>query len=298
MHQAALSTWFSGLGIVLNVAFNWLLIFGHFGFPELGLKGAAIATVISSLLEVAAISLFLKLKAHPLRFGLQELKNALQWQFIRPFFSLSMPTTINFLAWSGGLFAYTAIMGQTGEAGLVVLSVITPIEAFSLSFLTGIANASAVIVGNQLGANKPDLAYAQAKGFTVIAIGVTLLVSVSLWFMQSSVLDLFTALSAETRQMAEQFYLILCVGILLRSLPTLMIVGVLRAGGDVKFCLYQDLSTQWLFGIPLAALGAMVFGFTAPVVFAMFFLETLFKWGACLYRFRSRKWMNCLIKEG
>ncbi len=298
MHQAALSTWFSGLGIVLNVVFNWLLIFGHFGFPELGLKGAAIATVISSLLEVAAISLFLKLKAHPLRFGRQELKNALQWQFIRPFFSLSMPTTINFLAWSGGLFAYTAIMGQTGEAGLVVLSVITPIEAFSLSFLTGIANASAVIVGNQLGANKPDLAYAQAKGFTVIAIGVTLLVSVSLWFMQSSVLDLFTALSAETRQMAEQFYLILCVGILLRSLPTLMVVGVLRAGGDVKFCLYQDLSTQWLFGIPLAALGAMVFGFTAPVVFAMFFLETLFKWGACLYRFRSRKWMNCLIKEG
>ncbi len=164
--------------------------------------------------------------------------------------------------------------------------------------MTGIANASAVIVGNQLGANKPELAYAQAKGFTVIAIGVTLVVSISLWFLQSSVLDLFTALSAETRRMAEQFYMILCVGILLRSLPTLMVVGVLRAGGDVKFCLYQDLSTQWLFGIPLAVLGAMVFGFTAPVVFAMFFLETLFKWVACLYRFRSRKWMNCLVKEG
>jgi Na+-driven multidrug efflux pump len=76
-----------------------------------------------------------------------------------------------------------------------------------------------------------------------------------------------------------------------------MVVGVLRAGGDVKFCLYQDLGTQWLFGIPLAAIGALVFGFSPPVVFAMFFLETLFKWGACLYRFRSQKWMNHLIKE-
>jgi Na+-driven multidrug efflux pump len=298
MHQAALSTWFSALGIALNVLFNWVLIFGHLGFPLLGLKGAAIATVLSSVLEVAAIYLFLRAKAHPLKFGAQALRDALQWRYVRPFFSLSTPTTLNFLAWSGGLFAYTAIMGQTGEAGLVVLSVITPIEAFSLSFLTGIANASAVIVGNQLGANKPELAYAQAKGFTVVAIGVTLTVSLSLWFLQASVLDLFTALSAETRQMAEQFYMILCVGILLRSLPTLMVVGVLRAGGDVKFCLYQDLCTQWLFGIPLAALGALVFGFSAPVVFAMFFLETLFKWGACLYRFRSQKWMNYLIKEG
>ncbi|WP_050566709.1 MATE family efflux transporter [Vibrio jasicida] len=298
MHQAALSTWFSGLGIALNVLFNWVLIFGHLGFPQLGLKGAAIATVLSSMLEVAVIYVFLKVKAHPLRFGTQALKDAVQWRYVRSFFALSTPTTLNFLAWSGGLFAYTAIMGQTGEAGLVVLSVITPIEAFSLSFLTGIANASAVIVGNQLGANKPELAYAQAKGFTVIAIGVTLVVSISLWFLQSSVLDLFTALSAETRRMAEQFYMILCVGILLRSLPTLMVVGVLRAGGDVKFCLYQDLCTQWLFGIPLAALGALVFSFSAPVVFAMFFLETLFKWVACLYRFRSRKWMNCLVKEG
>lgn len=298
MHQAAVSTWFSGFGITLNVMFNWVLIFGQFGFPELGLKGAAIATVLSSMLEVLAIYLYLKTKTHPLRFGVQALKQGLQWQHVRPFFSLSMPTTLNFLAWSGGLFAYTAIMGQTGEAGLVVLSVITPIEAFSLSFLTGIANASAVIVGNQLGANKPELAYAQAKGFTVIAVGVTLLVSVSLWLLQSTVLDLFTALSLETRHLAEQFYLILCFGILLRSLPTLMVVGVLRAGGDVKFCLYQDLCTQWLFGIPLAALGALVFGFSAPVIFAMFFLETLFKWGVCLYRFRSRKWMNYLITEG
>ncbi|MGR5133320.1 MATE family efflux transporter [Vibrio alfacsensis] len=298
MHQAAVSTWFSGLGIALNILFNWVLIFGHLGFPELGLKGAATATVLSSVLEVVAITLFLRMKNHPLRFSAGELKPALQWQYVRPFFSLSLPTTFNFLAWSGGLFAYTVIMGQTGEAGLVVLSVITPIEAFSLSFLTGIANASAVIVGNQLGANKPELAYAQAKGFTVIAIGVTLLVSVSLWLLQTSVLNLFTALSVETRHMAEQFYLILCFGILLRSLPTLMVVGVLRAGGDVKFCLYQDLCTQWLFGIPLAALGALAFGLSAPVVFAMFFLETLFKWAACLYRFRSRKWMNYLIKEG
>lgn len=295
MHQAAICTWISGFGILANVLLNWVLIFGHLGFPEYGLKGAAIATVLSSMLEVVILCAFLSLKKHPLRFGLSVLKRVIRWQYIRQFLSLSLPTTFNFLAWAGGLFTYTALMGQTGSVGLVALSVITPIETLSLSFLTGIANASSVLVGKQLGANKSNVAYAQAKGFTVIAIGVTLLISLLLWLLKPLVLDQFTALSSDTRSVVEQFYLILCLGIFLRSLPTLMVVGVLRAGGDVKFCLYQDLFTQWLFGIPLVALGVFLFKLSAPVIFAMFFLETLFKWVACLYRFRSQKWMNNLI---
>lgn len=295
MHQAATCTWISGLGILANVIFNWLLIFGNLGFPEYGLKGAAIATLVSSIIEVVILCIVLKRQNHPLRFGLRELKQAVRWPYIRKFLSLSLPTTVNFLAWAGGLFTYTALMGQTGETGLVALSVITPIETLSLSFLTGIANASSVLIGNQLGASKPHIAYAQAKGFTLIAIGVTLLVSLLLWLLKGAVLDQFVALSTDTRAVVEQFYMILCFGILLRSLPTLMVVGVLRAGGDVKFCLYQDLFTQWLFGIPLVALGVFVFNLSADVIFSMFFLETLFKWAACLYRFRSQKWMNRLI---
>ncbi|RTZ17827.1 MATE family efflux transporter [Vibrio aquaticus] len=292
--QASVSTWLSGLGIVLNLVLNWLLIFGHFGLPALGLKGAAIATTISCLLEVLITIAYLRIKQHALAPTYRAIQQAFNLKHIRDFLTLAIPTTTNFLLWAAGLFTYTAIMGQTGDQGLVVLSVISPIEAFSLSFLTGIANASAVIVGNHLGSKDADKAYQQAMGFVVLAIIVTLLVALILFLLREPVLSLFGALDGDTRQLANQFYLILCFGIVLRSLPTTMVVGVLRAGGDVKFCLYQDISTQWLFGIPLAALGAMFFGLSPSWVFASFFLETLFKWGACIYRFKSKRWIKFL----
>ncbi|EEX94707.1 hypothetical protein VIOR3934_21076 [Vibrio orientalis CIP 102891 = ATCC 33934] len=292
--QASTSTWLSGLGILFNLILNWLLIFGHMGLPALGLKGAAIATTLSCALEVFITVIYLQVKQNPLTPSVCAIQQALSIKRIRQFLALAIPTTSNFLLWAAGLFTYTAIMGRTGEQGLVVLSVISPIEAFSLSFLTGIANASAVIVGNHLGAKDSDKAYQQAMGFVVLAIIVTILVAAILFLLREPVLGLFGALDGETRQLADQFYLVLCVGIVLRSLPTTMVIGILRAGGDVKFCLYQDITTQWFFGIPLAALGAMVFGLSPVLVFACFFLETLFKWVACIYRFRSKRWIKFL----
>ncbi|CAH7365769.1 Multidrug resistance protein NorM [Vibrio chagasii] len=296
VHQASISLYLSSLGIILNILLNWVLIFGHFGAPQMGLKGAAVATLISSLLEVAITIIYLKLNKNVVLFNLSDIRQALLFSHVKQLTRLALPTTINFALWAGGLFAYTSIMGRSSDEGLIVLSIITPIEAFSLSFLIGIANASAVIVGNHIGAKDFDSAYRHAIMITVIAFMVTLCVSLSLYALKDTILALFTSLEATTIELANKFYGILCLGIILRSLPTTMVVGVLRAGGDVKFCLYQDLITQWCFGIPLAAIGALLMGLSPEWVFALFFLETLFKWLACIYRFRSKRWFNYLAQ--
>ncbi|MCG9553027.1 MATE family efflux transporter [Vibrio sp. Isolate31] len=296
VHQASISLYLSSIGIILNILLNWILIFGHFGAPQMGLKGAAVATLISSLIEVAITIIYLKLNKNVVLFNLSDIRQALRLSHIKQLTRLALPTTINFALWAGGLFAYTSIMGRSSDEGLIVLSIITPIEAFSLSFLIGIANASAVIVGNHIGAKDFDSAYRHAILITVIAFTVTLCVSLSLYALKDTILGLFTSLEATTIELANKFYGILCIGIILRSLPTTMVVGVLRAGGDVKFCLYQDLITQWCFGIPLAAIGALLMGLSPEWVFALFFLETLFKWFACIYRFRSKRWFNYLAQ--
>ncbi|WP_454442454.1 MATE family efflux transporter [Vibrio bathopelagicus] len=296
IHQASISLYLSSLGIIINILLNWVLIFGHFSAPQMGLKGAAVATLISSLLEVVITIVYLKLNKNVALFNLSDIKQALQFSHIKQLTRLALPTTINFALWSGGLFAYTAIMGRSSDEGLIVLSIITPIEAFSLSFLIGIANASAVIVGNHIGAKDFDSAYRHAIMITVVAFIVTLCVSLSLYALKDTILGLFTSLETTTTELANKFYVILCLGIILRSLPTTMVVGVLRAGGDVKFCLYQDLITQWCFGIPLAAIGALLMGLRPEWIFALFFLETLFKWFACIYRFRSKRWFNYLAQ--
>jgi Na+-driven multidrug efflux pump len=97
--------------------------------------------------------------------------------------------------------------------------------------------------------------------------------------------------------LAEQFIVILAFGVVLRSVPMMAIVGVLRAGGDVKYCLYQDLFAQWVISIPLTAFAAIQLGFEPQWVYLLFLTEEIVKWGLSLSRMLSKKWMRNLIED-
>ncbi|EGU46434.1 hypothetical protein VII00023_03263 [Vibrio ichthyoenteri ATCC 700023] len=297
IHQPGLSTTFSGIGILSNIFLNWVLIFGKFGVPAMGIKGAAIATVLSGAIEVATLFGYLHFKKHLLAFKLADIQATLRLDKVRRFLKLSMPMTLNFLAWAGGLFAYHAIMGQSGVQGLAALSVMTPIESISLALLIGMSNAAAVLIGNQIGAKKYDEAYYQAIGITILSVMVAIVVSIALFLSRDLVLNSFSALSDETRALADKFIIILSIGLIVRCVPMTTIVGVLRAGGDVKFCLYQDIIAQWMIGIPLAALAAIYWGWPPEAVYLLFLTEEVIKWGGSLYRVRSKKWLRNLIEN-
>ncbi|RTZ16737.1 MATE family efflux transporter [Vibrio aquaticus] len=297
MHKPGLSTFFSGIGILSNIFLNWVFIFGKFGVPAMGIKGAAIATVLSGTIEVVTLFGYLYAKKHLLAFGITDIRQVLEWQRVSKFLRLSLPTTFNFLAWAGGLFAYHAIMGQSGVQGLAALSVMSPVESIALALLIGMSNAAAVLVGNQIGAKNYDAVYYQAIGVTLLSLVVGIIVAILLYLVQGLVLDAFSALTTETRLLAEKFMLVMCVGIILRSLPMMAIVGVLRAGGDVKFCLYQDLVAQWLIGIPLAAFAAIGLGWPPEWIYLLFLTEELIKWFGSSYRMRTRKWVRNLIEN-
>jgi len=297
MHQPGLSTFFSGVGIALNVFLNWLLIFGHFGFPAMGIKGAAIATVVSGVIEVTCLFGYLHVKRHLLAFTWRDIVSSCHLHKVVRFLKLSLPTTFNFLAWAGGLFAFHAVMGQTGTQGLAALAVMTPVESISLAFLIGVSNAAAVLVGNQLGAKEYQTIYYRAVGLVAINLTVGVVVALVLYFSQFYVLNAFTALTDETRALADKFIVILCLGVVIRSLPMTLVVGVLRAGGDVNFCLYQDLIAQWLIGIPVAAICAIYLGFKPEFVYLLFLLEEVVKWFGSIYRMKSKKWIRNLIEN-
>lgn len=188
-------------------------------------------------------------------------------------------------------------MGQTGPQGLAALAVMTPVESISLSLLIGLSNASAVLVGNQLGAKEYDSVYYRSIGLVAINFLISISVALVLYFSQSYVLNAFSALTEETRELSNKFILILCVGVVLRSLPMALIVGVLRAGGDVKFCLYQDVFAQWVIGIPLAAIAAIYLNFAPETIYVLFLLEEVIKWFGSIYRTKSKKWMRNLIEN-
>ena len=295
IHQPGVSTFFSGIGIVANIFFNWVLIFGNLGAPAMGIKGAALATLISGVIEIVFLYGYLYSRSHLLSFGLEEVKAVLNWPKISKFLSLSLPTTFNFLVWAAGIFTYHAIMGQSGVQGLAALSVISPIESIALSFLIGAAGAASVLIGNQLGAKKYEAVYYQSWGVLALSVATSMVIALFVMIFQHQILDMFPALTEETRAIAEKFMAILAIIIVIRSVPLTAIVGVLRAGGDVKFCLYQDIVSQWFIGIPMAALGALVLGFPPEYVYALFVVEEIVKWFGSIYRMKSKKWIKNLV---
>ena len=295
IHQPGVSTFFSGIGIVSNVFFNWVLIFGHLGAPAMGIKGAALATLISGVIEIVFLYGYLYSRSHLLSFGVEEIKAVLNWPKISKFLSLSLPTTFNFLVWAAGIFTYHAIIGQSGVQGLAALSVISPIESIALSFLIGAAGAASVLIGNQLGAKKYEAVYYQSWGVLALSVTTSIVIALFVMVFQHQILDMFPALTDETRAIAEKFIAILAIIIVIRSVPLTAIVGVLRAGGDVKFCLYQDIISQWFIGIPMAALGALVLGFPPEYVYALFVVEEIVKWFGSIYRMKSKKWIKNLV---
>lgn len=297
IHQPGVSTFFSGIGIVANVFFNWVLIFGHLGAPAMGIKGAAWATLISGVIEIVFLYGYLYRKSHLLSFGFDDIKAVINWPKIAKFLSLSLPTTFNFLVWAAGIFTYHAIMGQSGVQGLAALSVISPIESIALSFLIGAAGAASVLIGNQLGAKKYEAVYYQGWGVLALSVATSVVIALFVMLFQHQILDMFPALSDETRMIAEKFMAILAVIIVIRSVPLTAIVGILRAGGDVKFCLYQDIVSQWLIGIPVATIGALFLGLAPEYVYALFVVEEIVKWFGSIHRMRSKKWIRNLVDE-
>lgn len=298
MHQPGITTFFSAIGIGLNICLNWVLIFGHLGFPAMGIAGAAWATLLSGVIEVGLLLTYLHHRQHLLAMNLRVLVAAVDWGKIRRFLSLSMPTTLNHLAWSFGIFAYHAIIGQSGVQGLAALSVMTPIESFALALLIGVSNASAVLIGNQLGANNHEAAYYQAWAVSLFNFCCAVVVALVMVLLKDNVLDLFLALSGESRVLADHFFLIFAVAVVVKSIPMTMIVGVLRAGGDIRYCLYQDMVAQWLIGIPLTAFCAFILQLPLEWIYAMLMLEELVKSIGSAMRLKSRSWMNNLVADG
>ncbi|QUJ68742.1 MATE family efflux transporter [Photobacterium sp. GJ3] len=297
MHQPGISTFFSTVGIALNLFLNWVLIFGNLGMPAYGIVGAAWATAISGLVEIVLLFGYLHFKRHLTALTWSVFPEVMDMQMIKRFLKLSLPTTLNHLAWSGGIFMYHAIIGQAGVDGLVALSVMTPIESLALALLIGISNASAVLIGNHLGGNRMEEAYRQAWAVVVLNLACGIVIAGGMLLIRDPILDLFAAMTPQTRELTEHFFLIFCMAMIVKSLPMAMIVGVLRAGGDIRFCFYQDLGAQWLIGIPLTAFCALILKFPLEWLYAMLMLEEFVKTAASTLRIRSRAWMNNLVAD-
>lgn len=296
IHATAAPTWISAAAIAVNVFFNWLLIYGNWGLPQLEIVGAAWASVIGRTVHTL-LCLWVVYRFYPriaLRWGnFSGLFNGVE---LRRFLRLSVPLIINESLWVLGIFAYSVVFGRMGTEQLATVNMLAPIEGVLLAVFVGIAIATSILVGNELGAGQFARAKAVAVWLLKVMPALALLAGLGIALASPLLGWVYPGMAPETLKMAETLMVVLGLIMWSKVLNMVLILGVLRAGGDNNFVLFSEVFSMWCVGVPLAAVMAFVLQWPLYIVFLATLIEEAVKAGLGFWRYRSGKWLNNLAE--
>ncbi len=281
--------------VVLNIVCNAVLIYGLLGAPRMNARGAALATTIARVAELA-LCLLLSAGEGRLRPVWRQLF-ARGGQLGRDFLRQCLPLMGGALLWGIGFTSYTAIIGHVGSDAAAANSVASVVRDLICCLCNGIGSAAAILVGNELGAGR--LALGKAYGIKLKNI------SYAVGFVSTGIVLALTPLVVHMVKLndAAQEYLtgmmvIMAFYMIGRCVNTVTINGVLDGGGDTIFDMYSLAICMWGIAIPLAWLGAFVFHFPVLAVYACTCLDEVGKIPWVMIRFRKYKWVRDLTIPG
>lgn len=283
----------AAIAVVLNVFLNYVFIFGKFGFTAMGVEGAAWGTLIARFLQLAMILMWLYGRKHPFAMRVEQLKQAWQWQPIKRFMVFSLPLVMNHAIWGLGNSVYHIATGFAGTDALAVMGVMVPLESAFFALFIGLANACAVMVGHTLGASQSDEAWRLHRIFDRLAVGIVITLSGFLWLGRPWILTLFNQLDEAATHLLMNTLTIFCLGVWIKISNMVRIIGVLRAGGDNKFCLITDTIVMWFVGLPIF-IAAIWLNAPFLVLYALMFLEDALKFVPVKMRINRQYWMKDL----
>ena len=285
----------SCVAIMLNIVLNYILIFGKLGAPALGVAGAAVATHIARVLEICLIIAYVYRKKLPLACGPADLFG---WskRFVRQFAITAAPVIANEFMWGLGTTLYSLAYGRMGDEAVAAITIATTIQDLVVVLFQGVSAATAVILGNELGAGKLKRAEKYATQFFILQFIAMLVAAAIVLAIRWPIISLYNIRPEVANDVN------LCILVFVAYMPSKMfnyinIVGVLRSGGDTKMCLFLDTSGVWCFGVPLAFLGALVWRLPIYTVYALVMVEEIYKTVAGYIRYRQKKWLKNLTAE-
>lgn len=293
MNQVKAPVIISFISLFVNAGINYILIFGKFGAPELGAPGAAIGTLVARIFECLAILLVLHIQKHPLVGRIRELF-LMEKEFVVHFVKTTLPVIVNEFMWGLGVTMYSLVYGRMGDEAVAAITITQTFEQLFTVVFQSISASTAVILGNEMGANRLDKAEEYAKNFMFLQVALTLVVGTILYFMRWPIISLYNVTPEVGRYVALCFLSFICY------MPSKMfnyvnIVGVLRSGGDTISCLVFDTTGVWCIGIPMAILGGFVLKVPIYIVYAMVLSEEIYKTIFGFLRYKKKKWLRNLV---
>lgn len=275
---------------ILNVFFNWVLIFGYLGMPKLGLRGAAIATVIARFVECIIMVSYLLFKDKKIKFKISQL-----FKFDKLIFKQYLKSGINILISDAilvaGLTSLTMILGRLGPEMIAANSICSIVIQLSTITISGIGNSGLVIIGNTIGEGNIEKAKKLSKKFLVISIITGIIAAVIISLTKHIAVDFYNV-GQTTKEIAYKL-MDGAAFIVIFQVPSVVLTkGILRGGGDTKFLLLADVIFLWILSIPLGMIAAFWLKLSPALIYICLKSDEIIKSIWCTFRMFGNKWIK------
>lgn len=286
------STIYGSSALVLNILLNAVLIFGLFGFPQMGIVGAASATTISRAVELL-LAVFENTKPGVVRARLDYFYSD-SVRLKRDYYRYTMPVLANELVWGCGFTMFSVIMGHLGSDAVAANSVANIVKNIIACVCLGIGTGSGILVGNELGGGNLETAKKYGSLLCRISL-ITGAVSGLLILLLSPLILMFTASLTEQARAYLQMMLYICAYYMIgKSINSTVVAGIFCAGGDTKFGFICDAVTMWIIIVPLGAFAAFILRLPILAVYFLLNLDELIKLPAVYRHYKQYKWVKNL----
>ncbi len=276
--EVKLPMYVSAFTTVLNIFLDYCMIFGKCGFPEMGIKGAALATSISAWAGVAVIVIVSLIRKNILIAPLREMFD-FRKEEVKAFYKKTAPVVFNEGMWGAGTFTFIAFI-----------------------FFIGLCSACSVMIGKSIGMGRIDDGVKDSKRFAFLVPSIAVAVAIVIIIFRNQLVGIFNMgnnISEVTLQSAVIIMTIYACELPIRMIPYIQIVGIFRSGGDTVTGVKYDLSSLWIVSLPATLIAVYVIKVPFVVAFAiMYIFEDYLKSFLCLRHYRSKKWLKPVTEEG
>ena len=283
--------------LCINVCLNYLLIYGNLGFPELGVRGAAIATMVSRCVELLIVIYYLKFREKQLCLTLKKLI-FIDTSYIRDYIRVSFPVLLNQAQWGVAQMVQTGILGNLG--GDVTAANAIAVQAYQVLSVVayGAASAAGIVVGKTIGAGKQGELKKQVSTLEVLFSVIGICSGFAIFLLRGPILTVFGgSLTENAYRLSMQFMAVIALTTVGTSYQVACDNGIIRGGGDTAFSAKMNLISMWLIVVPSSALAAFRWDCAPAVVFFLLKWDQLYKIIPVSIRLHSWKWVRVVTRN-
>lgn len=291
------------VALFTNISLNYIFIFGKLGIPEMGIRGAAVATLISRAVELAIVLIYTFRIDKKIRLSLADLFGKYR-EMSKRFVKTGMPVILSSASWGIAMALQTAILGRMTDSVVPANSIAATVFSIVTVFIYGSSTASCVALGKTIGKDRMDVreglmtseeAFANIKRKSIVLelfmLSFGFITSLVLFLLKNPIIGFYN-ISPETKALADNFIKVLCVTVIgtAYQMPTLN--GIIRAGGDTSFVFYNDLIFMWGIVLPASFIAAFVLKLSPVIVFICLKSDQVLKCVVALFKVNRFKFIK------